>query len=430
MTTVNSDKESSNLLLLIISAVVVGQFIDVTLFSLGDNFAFSVQKAISIVVLFVGLYFFNSISISKALQWCGLAILLGFSGRHIIDGSILSPAGLKGLLVVVENFVVAAVLYTALVGTDKGLKHLGETWVWVSVVSSILAVGQAAGLLPLFVVSDEFIDWRETDISGVYRGTGFKFDPNFLAMLLGIGFVFALFPDRKYKVLIALVIISGVFATFSRMGVLALLLILFVWFVVRAKPAEGKFSQIVILMGLMTFATYGGFLALKDTYVGERVEEAVAAVSQVEMLGDAEQKYGRFSALERLALAWAAVKVIGENPLLGIGAYKEREVMYDAIGIEKSSHNTFLELIMIGGVFGWAFLLIAVLSFSTVLHRRPDESEKLLLEDRAAFFGLSASFLLFGMFLSFIYYQLLFLPIVVASAYRRTFDMTRAHNHD
>jgi hypothetical protein len=350
---------------LIIAAYVASQFADRTLFTVG-GFVVSAQKLIVLVLLPLGAVMIRRIIISRQLVALAALAAIAFSVSDLVSGRE-NPTLAGGLLSIVLNCVAAVVVTSALASrAGDSLRFFASTWVILSAGTAILAVGQMLGLLPLVADAAANLDARET-ASGLVRGTGLKNDPNFAAMLLLVGLIFCYYTWRgRTRLLGVLVITLGVAATLSRMGVLiaCAVLVLAAGPTISLKQAPGrKLARVgaaalaVLLAGLAALFLSPGAVRL---YLAERVDD-LAATFQTLVLGAepalAPGQVNIGSGVERADLSRAALDVFLDHWIVGVGANDVPAAIGRLTGMPAPAHNTYVETLAVGGIFGLALLV-------------------------------------------------------------------------
>lgn len=420
--TTNAIRYSDVGVLIAILAFVTTQFVDISLFSIG-TLQVTVQKTVAILALPLAIVLMGHMRMSRSLATFAFVLLIAYSMSYLINRDF-SGDFVSGAMTVLIGFVGAVVLYTALTHRSDALLLFGKTWIVFSVCTAVITILQAAGAIPLFNVPDDYLQSRDViGVAGLYRGVGLKYDPNFQAVMLVVGLVFAQFYLSRYKFLVTIVILSGIIATFSRMGVILGTLILAGAPAIRGYIQRRSYSRMlfasVVLLALITMF---GFVLVwvgptsVRLYVSERVTEVLDLVTSL-VTGDisgllADSQSG--SAYERFYLAVSAFLIGLENWAMGVGAYRGPAAIFGFSGVEKPAHNTYLELFLVGGIWG----LFAVAVYVALIIRtlwRLNSFEKLP-NDRCVFISLAWTFAIVGLFISLTYNSILWLPLVLAGA--------------
>ena len=404
--------------------IVAGSFIDLNIFSIG-SFAFSFQKGLALVFIPYVLVLIGRMHISKSLILFFLMFALAFLIYYVSSGSLADPFFLKGGIVLIIGFVTAVILHTSLVEHRNGIYYFMNCWIILACISSLIAVGQSFDVVPLFFVPEEFLAWRRTGIEGIYRGVAFKYDPNFLAMLLTLGVGFALFLGRRIRWFVIILLMAGILATFSRMGLLVALAVIFTGVLLemilinKRRPVTVIIYIVFSLLIVLSVIFFLVITNLMPTYIHERYVSIIYAAKDAYSLKVEAPDINLPSETERVLLSKSALAIIMDKPVFGVGAYREREEMAAKIDIDKSSHNVFLDLIMVGGIMGWLSLGYYIKNVwskmgnvfrSTFFHE--GKNKKMILIIGTQLFAYS----LMGCFLSYVYYPILWFPLVFVVA--------------
>lgn len=400
-----------------IAAFVFTQFVEVTFF-VSSGFEVTLQKVVAILILPAAAVMMRRIQINIYVLAVTAALIAAFSGRYLLVGDLPSSDVLAGDASVVTGSLGAIVLYSALTQTKEAWPFLMRVWVWLAVVTSAVTVLQAVHLLPLWTVPDSYIANRQA-VGGLYRGVGFKFDPNFQALVLVIGAVLNQTYAHRFRVLITLVLFAGVLATFSRMGALVTILVVATTPLIQAR-AEGRPFGRALVRGGALLAMAGVFVVgvylLGPKSVAEYIDIRVTDLQSLS--GSAAYSGGQLnSAQVRLLLARASWGLALKNWPLGVGAYQSNTFLYDVIGIKNWTHNTYLELFLTGGLFGLLTLGGYFGAILSAMQWRATSFQSRV--ERGTVLALILAFGLIGGFLSLMYNAVFWLPLVLALAYRK-----------
>lgn len=221
-------------------------------------------------------------------------------------------------------------------------------------------------------MTDDLLARRET-VAGLWRATGFKLDPNFAAMVLVVGLAFTCVVRRfQWRLVFTLAILGGIVATMSRMGIIvgALLIIVGLAPVPSRDPVKALFKRLavagVLVAGIAVL--YQSSQGLVRSYIDNRLVDLQFGLGGL-LTGDAGiSSVG--SATERSLLLEGTLEVVRQQPFFGVGPQNLQLLMYGITGVSgKGAHNTYLELLAIGGLFG-AFALLAYVGFTWAALRR------------------------------------------------------------
>jgi len=414
---------------LAIFTVVLVQFIDLELFPLG-NLIISFQKLAALSLFPLSLILMGRIKVRSVFVVFAVLVIMVNSAAYWIHGNFLDERLLSANATVIMGLASAVILYSALTVHTDGILFLARSWVLIGCFSAVLTCMQAVRLVPLFLVPEGYLYMRETMVGGLMRGTGLKYDPNFQAMVLTIGVVFSQCLRFKYRYPATIILIAGIFFTFSRMALIAALL--FVMIAPLMKGADKGHGRCLYLMRFLLVFTGGvlvtglfasmGPSALKD-YMAERIAQAVSAVQNISSYSTVDDLVHPSSAESRILLLKGAWNAFLEHPVYGVGAYMSPEVLKEKVGIGQVAHNTFLEFLVTGGLFGivalavYAFGLIRGLVF--LKNTRKYCVGNVFSREITAVYGQSFIFSLFFLFLTLNYNFILWFPLVLALACRR-----------
>ena len=360
---------------LVIAAYVASQFIDVTFFAVG-GFVVSAQKALVLVLLPIGALMLRRIVIAPQLVALAALAALAFSLSDLVSGRV-NPTLAGAVVSIVLNCVAAVVLTSALTsGGFEPLRFFAGAWIVLSITTAVLALGQMFGVLPLVADAASNVDARETG-TGLVRGTGLKNDPNFTAMLLLVGLVLCFYTWRRYaRLLGVLVILVGIAATLSRMGVLIACTVLVLGAAptvsLRRSPGRkiasvGAAALSVVLVAVALFLVSPGPVR---QYMAERIDD-LRATYQTLVLGVepalAPGQVNIGSGVERADLNQAALHVFLDHWAVGVGANEVPAAVGRLTGMPAPAHNTYLETAAVGGLVGLALLSYYVASVVSLL---------------------------------------------------------------
>lgn len=404
---------------------IAAQFIEVTLFSVG-GIPITLGKLIAGVFYPISLIFMKKLYLNRYMFFLAFLLLLSYTMAFFIRGNF-SPAVIKAFTIVLIGFAGATVLYTALaIDCEKNFRRFAYTWIAFSVITAPITMLQTIGFFPLVTVPEQYIGYRKT-IFGLYRGVGLKFDPNFQALMLVIGVVFALFYLKKvWLKLLAVIIILflGILGTFSRMGLFLSLVSLVTYFLV--KGTQKNRSLLKLFLEIISFGFIISTISLIlyvwgpqsiSEYLRDRVIDIGNGLDIIFSKG-LTIPHGHLSSAEtRALLAKAALMLALKNWTVGIGAFQTKSLLYEYIGIQNVAHNTYLELFLIGGIWG----LLTILFYGLIIFygvRCKNNCRFLTLQYNTSF-ALVVVFVLSGLFLSLTYNSVIWLPIVLALTIRK-----------
>lgn len=232
------------------------------------------------------------------------------------------------------------------------LDRFYNTWINAGIISSIIISLQVSGFPLFYHLTDEQI-YGLTNHSLITRGVALKSDPNFIALMLCLGFVFA--SINKKKKYIKLILFIGIALTFSRMGIILVTLVM-----LRDSLTVKGIFRLVGIAVILVLSIYTVSRLQPDnlaiTYAQERYDETLASIQST------DRNLNKTTSSEaRLMLALGSVELGSDYFWSGVGAHKVDDALGKAVGVEKASHNSYLEYYATGGIFGLFLLLLMYL---------------------------------------------------------------------
>jgi O-Antigen ligase len=206
---------------------------------------------------------------------------------------------------------------------------------------AIVAVGVALNLYELFV---------ENNVWSIAQGrsAGFYINPNISAeALVGYGLVFLLGRSTRFIIadlILTAFVLVGVFATFSRTGILASLVLLTSAILMRAERRH--MPRIVfggVVVALLSFAF--AYFVVHNLDLSEDATVRILSLVESGGVGD----YGE----DRGLAAQDALHLAMENPVLGAGV----GTIYD---MSEGPHNMFLAMMVDYGIVGLLVYLVMI----------------------------------------------------------------------
>jgi len=415
---------------LAVESWVAIQFFEINLLQVG-SFTLSLQKLLSLAVFPVALILMRRWRIPGVLLALALVMVAANSAWYLARGawydSRMVTANVSSLLVAFG----ATVLYTGFAALPDGLARLGRAWVRWALVTAPVCVAQSLGVLPLFNVPPDQLLNRATTI-GLERAVGFKADPNFQALMLVVAALsLVIFAPKGGKRSLQLAIIAvGILATLSRMGMLLFVGALCVGPLVRAARTGRLVPTVLRLTGgglvavtALVWAAAKGLLpgSLQGFLVERFVDAWRVFVSLSSGQGGALGIGGQVtSGVARAVLALASFRIFLGNPVVGIGAGRSKDLLSAVSGQFNVAHNTYLEMAMMGGAIGVAFMVIYFVPLAGLWRRRRTSFHSEQAWDRTWGYAM-ALYLVFAfvfLFLSLNTNSILYVPIAVALATR------------
>ncbi|MCF7934074.1 MAG: O-antigen ligase family protein [Spirochaetia bacterium] len=351
-------------MLIIFLVLIVSQFVSIELFTLFDV-VISVEKlsALTLYPLAIYLLGIRNLRLNKELILFAVLMYLSFTLFYLNSGSF-SPRLLSSGLIIAINGATALLIYTALHADTHSVQTFFKLWIICAVLSAVICIGQFLHLIPLV---DE-----DTIRTGIVRAEGLLKDPNYQSVLLLIGYGSLLTLHRiRYRYLFIVIIVLGIVSTGSRMGFLGYLILTVGSLFLRKTPQKegtgknsisARISVLLVVGGLILLllllptdfrSVFSGRIQTTLTAFQDSISEA-AASSLSETVTRSES-----SAPARFILGRQALIGSFDHLLTGIGLYNTPDYMLETVGMRLEVHNSFLHMLLVGGLTGLLFLLYA-----------------------------------------------------------------------
>jgi O-antigen ligase/polysaccharide polymerase Wzy-like membrane protein len=206
----------------------------------------------------------------------------------------------------------------------------------------IVAVGAAMNLYELLVANNV---WSIAP----GRSAGFYVNPNTSGeALLGYGLVFLTARAAKVRIvdlILTALVVVGEFATFSRAGIVASLVLITVAAVMRVQRKQ--MLRVVVggvVMSVLAFA-FASFV-LTNVDLSKEAQLRIDSLLEAGGVGDYERDRG--------AAASDSLDIIGEYPVFGAGVNTSNEM-------REGPHNTFLAMMVDYGIGGLVLYLVVII---------------------------------------------------------------------
>jgi hypothetical protein len=190
------------------------------------------------------------------------------------------------------------------------------------------------------------------------------YGPNQMSTILGLGiFLFftkiVLFSDSKKNrvvdtVLLIIIVFRGI-VTFSRGGVIAGGVMIFVLMVIILFNTKAQAKSTIFKFALLMFFAFVGIWTYSSVQTGGLIDKRYANQ-------DARGRVKASKLTGREKLIESEFQMFLDNPVLGIGVGKNREYRQETTGIEAASHNEVSRMLAEHGMFGVFNLLILLLT--------------------------------------------------------------------
>jgi O-antigen ligase len=322
-------------------------------------------------------------------------VLIGALAAFLVLSELWSADRDEGAVKIVFfyiPFVLAYLLVIALWQRAPAMRILATTTIAIAVPVALLAVWQ-------YAVRGIF--WNETLIqanvySRFYRVNSIFFDPNILGRYLVLAVVACIalaWVSRDPRTLwlltgVSVVLLAGLFVTFSRSSALMLMVAIAVlaWRAFGARRTVAAAAVLLVLFAGLSFAT------------SKQIRRAATSADRLEQISE-----GRFD------LVRGGVEIWQDHPIrgAGLGSFAElyradlnsREAIRTRVVI---SHNAPVTVLSEGGIIGVALLLAVAAAVGTVVARRSRDASE------SAWFEWAILALLAGIFVHTLLYSALF----------------------
>jgi O-antigen ligase len=278
-----------------------------------------------------GFIFFNTIF--KIGVWQAMGRIFPFFWPVLLLGSFVAALNKVPPLdiwewvspIITVYWVTWAIIY--FVRDRADLERLKRIFMWVALIFSLSAVVAALGFYDgtiLFNNTAYDVNFNSSRIIGIaYTNLAFG------VAALSLFFLPSLRFNQSYKIIYLMLIVIGVFLSFKRLAILALL-ISFAYFLYAEKRQGGKVRYLIYLGGLLALVALPSFFQA----IFERFIIAYEVVTNADSGADSST----LVRLDRIEVAWGAFL---SSPLTGIGA---GNLIY--------VHNALLEILANLGLFG------------------------------------------------------------------------------
>lgn len=423
---VNSSHSMGALLAMIV--FVACQLVNVQFGSIGST-PITLQKLMAATLLPAAVVLmWSCFRISVDLVAIGVAIGFAYSVSYVVDRQFPSSFWSANFTVLTGLFA-ATVIYSALTEHPDGMAWFARIWIIGSVACAAVTILQACSVPELIeaAVRGEALGHP----LAFQRGTGFKTDPNFQALSLLMGLVFAVSYLNRYRLLVSGVIFLGILGTFSRMGLLVGIAVVIVGLALSARldPDSGnkRYTRCVVMacvgVGLLIAVLAVQSKSFRDLMTSRYL--TMESGFRSALSGDVDRFIGRpeaTSSQERALLFRYGLGFALEHWKVGVGAHRAEPLMKRAVGLWRTSHITPLDFFLLGGVAGivawgfyWGFVCYCIVKARS-LDSLPREANTLLL--------LAMAFFLSSLLISTVYNSILWLvPTVAAAVHRRSREL-------
>ncbi len=337
----------------------------------------SVSKLLGIILL-VG-FIFYSLRTKKLVSFqftkLNIALLLFVPlifVSNLVSGDIINSLFSSMTFLLILIFYIIFLNYA---DSFKFIKYVFVTIVASNVIVCIFSLLQFFGS-HLFLTKQDYV-------GDFIRVTGTAGDPNYLALYLVTSLPLCLVlinsaTSKLYKYLFyasALLIFTTLLLTFSRSGLLALIIISFLYFIKLVKTNK-RFLKYFLIIGVIA-------LIFSVTIIGERVS-SINSLMGVRSLEDVEE-IDDISLRQRFNIQIAGIKMWMQSPVFGIGINNFRdnsvEYMPDYDKTKHVAHNTYLEILAGAGLISFVvFMYIIITTYLNIKNIQRSIKDKLGLQ--------------------------------------------------
>ena len=350
--------------IIVIIIFVLSQFLSVDLFII-KGFVFSLQKVLAIVFFPFAMVCFgrNGIKIQKNIIVFSILFFLTFAMAYICRFNLTTNLLLT--FVTTGMYALTAVLLlSAFMAYSKSFDFLGKVWITIAIIVALLTFGQFLGIFPDLhnIQPQQYV----VDGKSYFRGAGTLQGPNYMAVLFlaAMGFVLGL-KKLKFKLILLIILTLGVFSTVSRMGLLGLFCIICIspfYLNLDGKNIIYRFRFVfVIILAVILSAVFPtGMSEILFSRITSTEEVFTVAMESPDDM-EAADVIDTLKSLSagggfRFLMIKQAMTGIMDNKWIGIGGYNSSSYIEASLGLRYVLHNTYLEFLLAGGLFGLLFL--------------------------------------------------------------------------
>jgi hypothetical protein len=205
----------------------------------------------------------------------------------------------------------------------------------------------------ILAVFNNILELSDPSIFGVLnttgRAAGLYVNPNITgcALILGLIFGIGVLPERM-RILYSIVVLIGVFMTFSRGAILGWFLVMGIFLKVKLVPGKQLFIWVISLVGILVVfgPILGSILNLDELQKSGLITANFDNIRErLEWFQQPKQEESADARMEVVAIAW---NMFGNHPLLGNGLASTDNL--NNLGI--STHNMYLLYVADHGILG------------------------------------------------------------------------------
>lgn len=310
---------------------------------------YAIAGIMALVLIFIRPSALNPLLNESLFYWFVVYAITGLLWLVLIDDGYLDPEnrGWRVRFLMMLLFAVSLVLASA---TD--LHRL--VWIWFGCALFAAICFWVDFLKPAFFVS------FDNELSNPGRASGWFLNANMAGNALILMCIAAMpFVPMRIRVLLTMIMLIGVFPTFSRSSILLAILVTAVW-LWRGQFNKKTFIALLIVMPLCAAISSELFMRGIDSS-DINYENVIERLGFFKNMGTADDD----SANERRYVAELGWQKFTEKPLFGFGAGK-MDAGSRTWSYLQSTHNMYLMLVLEQGLFGG----ILYLSFISIIYIR------------------------------------------------------------
>lgn len=249
---------------------------------------------------------------------------------------------------------------------EKGIGDAGLVFNVVSLLLYVIGLQQSG-----FRAESEVISYGLMIDRNYPRLIGLLDDPNIFVFYNTLFFTFYLTHLRGFKNIIGFVLcISTSLLTFSRGGILALLLVMLLYILMI-----NIVNKIKIIISLVTFSFI--VICIVNIITTGQIEQIIS--SRI-------QDFANDNGSGRLELWTQAFQYFRDSPYIGIGAFNFSDYYAYSYNKKLYVHNTLLEILSESGIFGFlSYVAFLILFLVTIVTKRLHNKQIYLLLTLIAF---------------------------------------------
>jgi O-antigen ligase len=352
-------------IILVISAAAL--YIDMDLFSI-SGVVISIHKLIALVGFpaAIALMSWSKIHIDARIVLFGILMGITFSLFYLLTLTF-DERFFSGILQVGISGAAAVLIFSALANDQNAFRFFMVTLIIFAAVSSFITIIQF-----MKNISNTSSFSAGLAASTSFRVSGLLLDPNYqsAALLLGAAALFSL-TKTILIVPIFLLLSLGILCTFSRMGLITLVILILLSPLFLPRPNK-KFKWHSWSLWII-YSLAATVLLLHPEGLGKILLKRFAVVFEI-INNIIPSKGASLLQDARIKLFYNGFLGFIEYPLSGIGIFNSNDFMAASMGRPIALHNTYMEFILSGGIWGILLLVFLYGSFISAVKNGPIES--------------------------------------------------------